>query len=333
METKINWGILSTAKIGINQVIPAMQKGKYSHIKAIASRNISSATNAAKQLNIPTAYGSYEELLEDNNIDAVYIPLPNHLHVEWSIKCMEAGKHVLCEKPIVLTMEEIEKLIQVRNNTGMKISEAFMVRSHPQWLKAKELTHDESFGQIKAVQGFFSYFNRDAQNIRNIAEFGGGSIWDIGCYPINTSRFIFDEIPTRVIALMEKDPEFKVDRMSSAILDYPSGQAVFTSATQLTPYQRMNIFGTKKRLEIEIPFNSPKDKKTRLYENEGIGRDDERDFIEIDTCDQYSHQGDNFSLSILQDSEVPVPLEDSLINTKVILGLFESVEKNGWVTL
>ena len=330
MNKKIRWGILSTAKIGTGQVIPAMQKGRFIEITAIASRNLSTATETAKQLNIPKAYGSYEELLADQSIDAIYIPLPNHLHVEWSIKCMEAGKHVLCEKPIALTTEDVKKLIAVRDKTGKKISEAFMVRSHPQWLKAVELVNKGELGEVKAIQGFFSYFNRDTENIRNIQEYGGGSIWDIGCYPINTSRLIFNEKPKRVIALTENDPQFKVDRLASAILDFPSGQAVFTSATQLSPYQRMSVFGTEKHLEIEIPFNSPIDKPTRIFINDTVSRDDERKIIELDTCDQYTHQGDNFSQAILKNSEVPVPLEDSLINTATIQALFKSANTGQW---
>jgi len=330
MNTKIKWGILGTAKIATAQVIPAMQKGKYSEISAIASRNIIKCREVAKNLNIPTAYGSYEELLADKDISAIYIPLPNHLHVEWSIKCMEAGKHVLCEKPLALNTKDIRKIIEVRDRTGMKLSEAFMVRSHPQWLKAKEIVSEGTIGKLKSIQGFFSYFNRDTDNIRNNPEYGGGSIWDIGCYPINTSRFLFNEEPTRVVALIENDPDFKVDRLASAILDFPSGQAVFTSATQLSPYQRMNLFGTKKHLEIEIPFNSPTEETTRIFLNESVTRDENREIVEIETCDQYTHQGDNFSLAILNNTAVPVPLEDSLLNTAVISALFRSAESGKW---
>ena len=333
MGKKVNWGILSTAKIATEQVIPAMQKGEYSEIRAIASRDISKCRIIAEKLQIPIAYGSYEELLEDENIDAIYIPLPNHLHVQWSIKCMEAGKHVLCEKPLALNLADMDKLIEARNRTGKKISEAFMVRSHPQWLKAREFVQNGSLGQLKAIQGFFSYFNRDADNIRNVSEYGGGSIWDIGCYPINTSRFLFNEEPERVVALIENDPDFKVDRLASAILDFPSGQAVFTSATQISPYQRMHAFGTEKHLEIEIPFNSPNKKPTRIFLNDSITRDNEREICEINTCDQYTNQGDNFSLAILNDTEVPVPLEDSKKNTAIILALFESSKTGKWVTI
>jgi predicted dehydrogenase len=333
MSRKTNWGILSTAKIGTKQVIPAMQQGKYTDIKAIASRNAERAAEEAENLGIGKSYGSYEELLSDPEIDAIYNPLPNHLHVEWSIKAMEAGKHVLCEKPVALTKEDVERLIQVRDKTGMKIGEAFMVRSHPQWLKARELAQDGTLGEVKAIQGFFSYYNEDADNIRNKAEYGGGSLWDIGCYPINTSRFIFGEEPVRVMALLETDPRFSVDRLGSAILQYPSGQAVFTSATQLSPYQRMSIYGTKKHLEVEIPFNAPTDRKTKLYLSDTLWGMEEQETINIEICNQYTLQGDNFSRAILENREVPVPLEDSLANTKVILALFESAKTNQWISL
>lgn len=333
MNKKIQWGILSTANIGTGQVIPAMQKGQYTEIAAIASRDLSRAEETAARLGIPRAYGSYEELLSDRSIDAIYIPLPNHLHVEWSIKSMEAGKHVLCEKPIALNREDVEKLIAVRDKTGMKISEAFMVRSHPQWLKALEIVNKGELGEVKAIQGFFSYFNRDSANIRNIAEYGGGSLWDIGCYPINTSRFIFNEIPRRVVAITENDPDYNVDRLASAILDFPSGQAIFTSATQLSPYQRMSVFGTEKHLEIEIPFNSPIDKPTRIFINDAVTRDEERKVVELETCDQYTHQGDNFSQAIINDSEVPVTLEDSLINTATIKAIIESAQTGKWIDI
>ncbi len=333
MNKKIKWGILSTANIGTGQVIPAMQKGQFTEIVAIASRNLSKAKETADQLGILKAYGSYEELLADISVDAIYIPLPNHLHVEWSIKCLEAGKHVLCEKPIALNADDVKKLIDTRDKTGKKISEAFMVRSHPQWLKALDLVNKGELGEIKAVQGFFSYFNNDSANIRNVEEYGGGSLWDIGCYPINTSRFIFNEMPRRVVAITENDPEFNVDRLASAILDFPSGQAVFTSATQLSPYQRMSIFGTKKHMEIEIPFNSPIDKPTRIFINDTVTRDEERTVVELNACDQYTHQGDNFSQAIINDSEVPLPLEDSLINTATIKAIFESAKTGQWVNI
>ncbi|MGL1893412.1 MAG: Gfo/Idh/MocA family oxidoreductase [Spirochaetaceae bacterium] len=322
---KIKWGILGCAKIAIDKVIPAMQNGKYSEIAAISSRDIKKSETVAKSLNIPKFYGSYEELLNDKEIDAVYIPLPNHIHLEWCIKAMEAGKHVLCEKPIVLTTDDVRTLIDVRNKTGVKISEAFMVRTHPRWIKSKSLINNVDFGELKAIHGFFSYYNIDGNNIRNIKEYGGGSIWDIGCYPINTSRFLFNQEPTKVISVIENDPKFKVDILASAILQFPSGQSIFTSATQLAPFQRMTAFGTKSTLELDLPFNAPIDKKTSIYIGDEV--------IDIDICDQYQIQGDSFSEAILNNSEVSVTLEDSFYNTATIEAIFKSANSGKWEEL
>ncbi|MBN2659329.1 MAG: Gfo/Idh/MocA family oxidoreductase [Spirochaetales bacterium] len=333
MNTKIRWGILSTANIGMKQVIPAMMKGSNCEIVAIASRNKEKAEEAAAELGIAKACGSYEELLSDPDIDAIYNPLPNHLHVEWSIKCMEAGKHVLCEKPITLTVEDVEKLMEARDRTGMKISEAFMVRSHLQWLKARDMVRKGDLGKVQSIAGFFSYYNTDGDNIRNKPEYGGGSLWDIGCYPVNTSRFIFGEEPVRVMALTEVDPAFKTDRLASAILEYPSGQAIFTSSTQLAGRQRMTITGTENTLDVEIPFNAPADESCSLYMGKGPIRDRDRKEIRIEACNQYTLQGENFSRAILENSEVPVTLEDSLANTKVLIALFQSAETGNWVRI
>src|SRR5438045_2438354 len=219
---KVKWGVLGVAAIAVKKVIPAMQKGEWSEITAIASRDSRKAHDAAGKLGIPKAYGSYEELLSDPEIDAIYNPLPNHLHVPWSIKAAEAGKHVLCEKPLSMTVAEAQQLIAVRDRAGVKIGEAFMVRTHPQWLRTRELIRSGRIGALRSIVGVFSYFNRDPANIRNIPEAGGGALMDIGCYPITTSRFIFGEEPTRVFGLLERDPGMKTDRLVSAVLDFPS---------------------------------------------------------------------------------------------------------------
>ena len=225
---KVKWGVLSTARIGLTKVLPAMQLGEWSEIAAIASRDGKKAESVARKLRIPKAYWSYEDLLADPEIEAIYIPLPNHLHVPWSIKAAEAGKHVLCEKPISLTVKEAKLLLDARNRTGVKIGEAFMVRTHPQWLRTRDLIRSARIGDLRSIVGFFSYFNRDAANIRNVVDWGGGGIYDIGCYPINTSRFIFGEEPSRVMSLVERDAEFGTDRLASVMLDFPAGQAIFT---------------------------------------------------------------------------------------------------------
>ena len=331
MPNKVRWGVLSTAAIGVKKVIPGMQRGEWSEVTAIASRDRRRAEEAARTLGIAKAYGSYEELLADPQIEAIYNPLPNQLHVPWSIKAAEAGKHVLCEKPLSLTVAEAKTLIAVRDRTQVKIGEAFMVRTHPQWLRARDLVTSGRIGRLRSVIGFFSYFNRDAANIRNIPEYGGGALMDIGCYPITTSRFMFGEEPNRVQALVERDPEMKIDRLTSAILDFPSGQAIFTCSTQLVPYQRMHFLGTKGRIEIEIPFNAPPDRPCRIFIDDGSNLFGSNIVTEtFPVCDQYTIQGDVFSRAVREDSEVPVPLEDAVKNMAVIEAIFRSAESGGW---
>jgi predicted dehydrogenase len=330
LKTKIRWGILSTAKIGVVKVIPAMQQGKYCDIAAISSRDLNEAKRVALTLGIPKAYGSYDELLSDSEIDAVYIPLPNHLHVEWAIKAVEAGKHVLLEKPVGLSSKQAEGLIQVsKKKPQLKIMEAFMYRHHPQWQKAKKMVEDGHIGKLKTIQSVFSYYNTDPNNIRQNPDFGGGGLMDIGCYCISLSRFIFGQEPKRVNGIVEFDPIFKTDRMASGILDFSTGTSTFTCSTQLMPFQRVNIFGEKGAIEIEIPFNAPPDKPTRLW----LNTTEKTEEITFDICDQYTIQGDLFSKAILDNTEVPTPIEDALNNMLVIEAVFKSSESGLWVNL
>ena len=323
----VRWGVLGVAKIATAKVIPAMQRGRWSTVSAIASRDGAKAEAAARALGITKAYGSYEELLADPDIDAVYNPLPNHLHVPWTIRAAEAGKHVLCEKPIAMSAGEARELIAVRDRTGVRIQEAFMVRTHPQWLKARELVRAGAIGELRSMLGHFSYFNDDAANIRNVAEFGGGGLMDIGCYLINTSRFIFGREPERVQGLVDRDPRLKVDRMASMILDFGSGHSVGTCSTQMAPYQRMHIFGTRGRIEIEIPFNAPPDRPCRMW----VERGSEPETIELEVCDQYTIQGDLFARAILDDTPAPTPIEDAVANMEVIEAIVRSAKSGGWV--
>jgi predicted dehydrogenase len=331
MSKKVRWGVLGVAKIAVVKVIPAMQKGKWSEITAIASRDEDKARKAAADLGIPKAYGSYEALLADPDVDAIYNPLPNHMHVEWSIKAAQAGKHVLCEKPIAMNVEECRQLIDARDSSGAKIGEAFMVRTHPQWLRAREIVRSGEIGEVRAIMTNFSYSNRDPKNIRNIPEYGGGALMDIGCYAITTSRFIYDEEPKRVLSLVELDPDMGTDRLASAILDFPSGQAVFTCATQLVPYQRTQILGTRGRIEIVVPFNAPPDRACELYVDNGAdlfaGSARKEQFP---VCDQYTIQGDCFSRAILDNTEVPVSLENAIANMAVIDALFRAGRSGQW---
>jgi predicted dehydrogenase len=330
-KRKVKWGVLGAASIAVRKVIPAMQQGEYCDVAAIASRDMAKARAAAATLKIGKSYGSYEELLADPEIEAIYNPLPNHLHVPWSIKSMEAGKHVLCEKPIALNAPEARTLLPVRDRARVKIGEAFMVRTHPQWLRTRELIRDGRIGELRAIVGVFSYFNRDAKNVRNKPEWGGGGLLDIGCYPITTSRFMYGAEPLRVSGVLERDPEFGTDRLASAIMEFRGGQAVFTSSTQMVPYQRMQFLGTKGRIEIEIPFNAPPNKATRIFVDDGS--DVAGAGIKVETIpagDQYTIQGDVFSKAILEDRQVPVPLEDAIANMTVIDAIFRATESGRW---
>ena len=331
MHNKLRWGVLSTANIGLKKVLPAMQKGEYTTVAAIASRDLTKAREAATALGIATAYGSYEELLADPNIDAIYNPLPNHLHVPWSIQAAEAGKHVLCEKPISLTVAEARTLLAVRARTGVKIGEAFMVDCHPQWIRLRQLLREGRIGELRSIAGFFSYFNINPANIRNQIECGGGALMDIGCYLVRASRYAFAEEPTRVVACIDRDPAMHTDRLTSAILDFPGGQAIFTCSTQLVPYQRVQFLGTRGRIEIEIPVNAPPDRGTRIFIDDG--RDLFGGGITTETfpvCDQYTLQGDAFSKAVLEDTEVPVPIEEAIKNMAAIEAIFHSARSGQW---
>src|SRR6185503_4547900 len=331
MTSKVRWGVLGVANIAVKKVIPAMQRGDWSEVRAIASRDLKKAQQAAELLGIPKAYGSYEELLQDSELEAVYNPLPNHLHLPWSIKAAEAGKHVLCEKPIGLSVEEARTLIEARDRTGVKIEEAFMVRTHPQWLTALGLIKSGRIGKVRAVVGCFSYFNRELANIRNILEYGGGGLMDIGCYMIYFSRLIFGEEPRRVLGLLERDAETRTDILTSAILDFPMGQSIFTCSTQLVPYQRVQILGTQGRIEVEVPVNAPPDRPLRILVDTGedlFGGGVE--VIEAELCDQYTIQGDLFSKSIRENTEQPIPLESSVATMSVIEAVFRSAESDKW---
>jgi len=325
---KLKWGILSTAKIGTEKVIPAMQKSEKCTIIAIASRDESRARTAANVLNIPKYYGSYQELLDDPDIDAIYNPLPNHLHVPWSVKAIEAGKHVLCEKPIALTAIEAESFVTIcMAHPNIKVMEAFMYRHHPQWQRAKQLIEDGQIGILQTINSVFSYHNIDPQNIRNMADIGGGGLMDIGCYCISLARFIFSEEPQRVAGTVSYDPRFKTDVLANGILEFSRGTSTFTCATQLSPYQKVNILGDEGRIEIEIPFNTPSDKPTRIFHE----YHDNKEEIVFDICDQYTIQGDLFANAVLNDLEVPTPIDDALANMRIIEAIIMSSKEGTWI--
>jgi predicted dehydrogenase len=331
MSRKIRFGVLGAAKIAVQKVIPAMQSSDETEIAAIASREESKARETAAKLGIAKAYGSYEELLADPEIDAVYNPLPNHLHVEWSIRAAAAGKHVLCEKPIGLSAAEARSLIAARDRHGVVMAEAFMIRCHPQWLRAKEIVDSGEIGTLRAVLAAFSYFNDDPNNIRNRPDMGGGALMDIGCYPIHASRYLFGEEPRNASARIEHDPAFGTDIRTSAILNFPSGHCAFTCSTQMNPYQRMQISGSKGRIEIEIPFNAPPDRPTRIFVDIGGALDGSGIRAEeFPVCNQYRLQGDAFAQAIRGERAVPVPLEDSLANMQAIEAILRADSFQRW---
>lgn len=325
---KVSWGVLSTANIGTAKVIPAMQKGNYTKVNAIASRDLGKAKQTAKSLGIPKAYGSYQELLADKEIDAIYIPLPNHLHVEWSIKSLETGKHVLCEKPIGMNYNDAIRLQnEIKKYPGLKVMEAFMYRHHPQTISTKKLIADGSIGELRNIHTMFTYYNANPKDIRNQADIGGGGLLDIGCYCISISRYLYDSEPNRVCATIEYDPKLKIDRLVSAVLEFEKGNSVFTCSTQLTSHQYAKVLGTKGKMELETPFTPMPEDSTKIILQAG----EKTDEIIFEPCDQYTIQGDMFSQAILNNTSVFTPFEDALANMRVIDKIIESSKTGTWV--
>ena len=330
---KVKWGVLGVAKIAVEKVIPAMQRGEVSEIAAIASREMRKAKAAAEKLGIPRAFGAYEDLLADPGIEAVYNPLPNELHVPWTLRALAAGKHVLCEKPIALDAAEARQLIEARDRSGKLVAEAFMVRFHPQWRRARELARDGSIGETRAIQTFFSYRLLDPDNVRNRPP-GGGGLYDIGCYAVLTARYLFAAEPTRVVATMDRDPNFKTDRLAGALLEFPGGRHLtFTVGTQISAHQRVTIVGDQGRIEVMIPFNAPPDRPTEIAIDDGAdlvggGRRVET----FPVCDQYALQGDAFSRAVRDGSPLEYGIEDAIANMRVIDALNRSAESGRWET-
>jgi len=318
--TKVRWGILSTAKIGMVKVVPAMKAGKYAHLAAIASRDVSRARQAAAESGIPKAYGTYTDLLEDPDIDAIYNPLPNHMHAEWTIAALAAGKHVLCEKPLAMTTAEAQQMADQAKKSGRKLMEAFMYKLHPQWVQVQEILASGKIGELVTVQSFFAYRNLDASNIRNVLEYGGGAMMDIGCYCISLSRMLFGAEPDDAWGIIHRDKRWGVDILSSGVLKFGDRHATFTCATQVEPDQRVHVIGTEGRLLVEIPFNIPWDEPTRLFLTKGGEHpvSPNTELITIPAANMYTIQGDLFSKAIHDKTEVPIPLSDALHNMAVI---------------
>ncbi|HWQ07562.1 MAG TPA: Gfo/Idh/MocA family oxidoreductase [Holophaga sp.] len=322
---KVQWGVLSTARIGMEKVIPAMQRSGLCQVGAIASRSLESARKAARALGIPRAYGSYEELLADPGVEAVYNPLPNHLHVPYTLKAAEAGKHVLCEKPMALDLADLARLEAV--SPDVLVMEAFMVRFHPQWLKARAWIQEGRLGELRAVQAFFSYRGLEPGDIRNRPDWGGGALYDIGCYAVVAGRFFLGSDPVRAIALVDRDPAFGVDRTTSGLVDFGAGRHLdFTVSTHCVPYQRVQICGTLGRLELLIPFNAPARRRTRILFDDGSGIRTET----LPACDQYTLQGEAFSRAVLGEIALPYGIDDARMNVRVLEALFRSEKSQAW---
>ena len=323
MET-VRWGVLGVANIATRKVIPAIQATETCRVTAIASRDLAKARAAAEELGIERAYRSYRELLDDPDIEAVYIPLPNHLHAEWTLAAAAAGKHVLCEKPLALTTEEARRMVDGCARAGVKLMEAFMYRHHPQWVEVKRMVDEGVIGQVYAIQTVFSYRNMDPTNIRNIAAAGGGALYDIGCYPVNVARFLFGSEPTDVEAFIRRDPAFGTDALTSAILDFDGRHAVFTVSTQTEADQRVAIEGTEGRLVVEIPFNIPHDRPTRVIHYAGGDPPADPDFEvhDIPPANQYGIQAELFARAIREDTPVPVDPSDAIANMEVLDRIF-----------
>ena len=326
----VNWGVISTASYGRERIVPAMMKGKNLTVSAISSREAATARKAADELGIEKAYGSYQEILDDAEIEAVYIPLPNHLHVEWSTKAAEAGKHVLCEKPLAMNAAEAETLVAVQERTGMLIQEAFMVLTHPQFLRARELVAQGRIGELRAVHCFLTWTIPDPGNYRMFPEFGGGILYDGGCYAVTTSRSLFGAEPSRVVMLVDPDPAHGVDRTISAVLDFPNGQASFVASQALVYYQRLQILGTQGRIDIEIPFDSTGEKPCKLFLSDSTFDEGIVVTETVPPVDQYTVQAELFSEAIRNGTAQALPLENSIANMRAIDALFRSAESGGW---
>lgn len=333
MQKTIRWGILSSAKIGVEKFIPGIKRSKTGVATAIASRDLARARATADELGIEKAYGSYEEMLADPEIDAVYNPLPNHMHVPLTIQAVEAGKHVLCEKPIALDAEEARQLLNLRKDK--LVAEGFMVRAHPQWIRAREIVRSGALGELRAIQSFFSYFNADPDNIRNKPDIGGGGILDIGCYPMVAGRYFFDDEPKRVVSLVDRDEKFGTDRLASALMDFGGGRRLdFTVSTQLVPYQRVHLLGTKGRLEIRIPFNPGQEDETLILVDDGSEHGDVSARGEtIPVADQYGELVDVFGRAIKGEADLPYGPADAVQNMKILDAIFASEKSNGWVSI
>jgi predicted dehydrogenase len=329
--TSLRWGVLSTADIARKKVVPGLRKADRCEVVAIASRDGAQARTVADELGIPTSHGSYEALLADPNVDVIYIPLPNHLHAEWTIAAARAGKHVLCEKPLALTVADAQRMVDACADAGVRLMEAFMYRHHPSWVAAMEVVAAGRLGSLRAVQSWFSYYNDDPSNIRNQLDAGGGALFDIGCYAVNLSRMVFDGEPRTVRASVIRDPATNVDTLTSAILEFADGVATFTCSTRVETDQRVHVYGTDGRLSIEIPFNIPPDRPTHVFVTAGGDPPvaPATETLTFPTADPYTVEAERFAAAILDGTPTPTPPEDAIANLRVIERIFAAATDVG----
>lgn len=322
------WGVLSTAKIAREQLLPAMAGSDNGVVAAIASRDAARARELADQWNAPHAFGSYEELLASADVDGVYIPLPTSQHVEWTAKAIEAGKHVLVEKPLALKAQDIAPLIALRDRHKVLVSEAFMVVHHPQWIKVRELIAEGAIGRLRHVQGAFSYFNVDPHNMRNQLNLGGGALPDIGVYPTVTTRFATGGEPVRVQASIERDARFGTDIYSSVRADFGGFELSFYLSTQLAARQNMVFHGDKGFIEVASPFNAGlyDDHVVTLHNQDHDGAQ----VFRFPGAQQYRLQVDAFVRAARGGADRIFTLEESILNQKVIDAIFRAGEHDGW---
>lgn len=340
IERPVVWGVLGASHFARMAAIPGMQLAPNVVVRALASRSLDNATRAAAASGVPRAYGSYEQLLADPEIEAVYNPLPNHLHVEWSIAALRAGKHVLCEKPIALRAAEVEELAKVSRETGKLLVEGFMIHHHPQWELVSSLIASGRIGQPRAIQTAFSYTNHDLSNIRNRKDAGGGALYDIGGYAITTARSIFGAEPKRVAAVSESDPTSGCDRLTSAVLDFGVGHANFVVGTQHVPHQRVHVFGTRGHIEVPIPFNAPYDRSCKVYVDDGFvgapnftvaeDSDERREVHVLPPANHYTRQWQSFSEAIRGGTPIRYDVQNSLRNMRVVDALFRAARSGRW---
>jgi len=324
----LRWGVLSTAKIARQKVIPAMQRADGGQVVAIAGRDATRTQEVADDLGIDRAHASYEALLGDPDVDAVYIPLPNHLHAEWTIRAARAGKHVLCEKPMALSSTEARSMVAACSEAGVVFMEAFMYRLHPSWRTVLDLVRSGRIGQPMAVQSWFSYFNDDPHNIRNVAEYGGGALLDIGCYCIDLSRLLLGGEPVAVTGSVTRDPVTGVDILTSGVLAFATGTATFTCSTRVEPDQRVHVYGSEGRISVDIPFNIPPDLATHVRVTVGGAPPvaPATETLTFAPADQYRIQAEEFAVSVRDGTPVPIPPEEGIADLVVMERLLAAAD-------